>query len=203
MRLTFLIALDQIGIHFFHFLGDKAELGKTFGVNFRFVAKRSPGATQDRFTRLVKIGWISSLNRRSGRVGSKPFGVNINGQAPGRSHPNITAIKVAVCVPGLPMRMVLLSPATSVEINAGVDVADVDIVTAGGEVTASIKTNRGVVVAGGVAIERLQAVGRVIDAGGVVKERLKTVGRVAGAGGVAIERTPSPCGSVIVADVVL
>src|SRR5215217_2318403 len=57
-------------------------------------------------------------------------------------------------------------------------VADIDIVTASGEIKAGVNTQCNVAAAGRVVEERIDTGSRVAAAGGVAKECPKTVGRV-------------------------
>ena len=84
--------------------------------------------------------------------------------------PLIPAMKVFVCVPVVPMRMVLDSPATPV--------ADVDVVIARGEIFTGFVTQGDVIAAGCVATERIKTGGRVTVGGCIAFERLITGGRV-------------------------
>ena len=99
--------------------------------------------------------------------------------------PRMPAIKVLVWVPGLPMRMVLASPAAP-------RAADNDVVTARGEIRTGLKA-QGDVAPAGCLIERLNTSSRVGVAGCIEVKRLITVGRVAEAGSVVIQRLKTHC----------
>src|SRR5215471_18970164 len=65
-------------------------------------------------------------------------------------------------------------------------VADLDIVTAGGEIFAGSKTNPDIVAAGGVVKEGIESLSDVASAGSVTGERKTTVANIATVGGVRL-----------------
>src|ERR1041384_4352641 len=67
-------------------------------------------------------------------------------------------------------------------------VADIDIVTAGGEIEAGVKTQGDVAAAGGVVLERTETDCRVAVANCVLIKRIITDCRIVRAGGVAKKR---------------
>jgi hypothetical protein len=77
-------------------------------------------------------------------------------------------------------------------------VADVDIVTACGEINTGARAQGDIAVARGVLKECRKTLGRVVAAGGVEEECLKTLGHVVDAGGVAKQRKTTS-GRVLVA----
>ena len=88
------------------------------------------------------------------------------------------AIKVLLCVPLVPMRMVLDSPATP-------GVADIDIVVSGGEITAGGNAEGDIIRAGGITRERVVALRRVVATDRVTDERIGPRGGVVVASGIA------------------
>ena len=68
------------------------------------------------------------------------------------------------------------------------NVADINIVTARGEVGAGLIPQRNIERADCIAVERLNTGGRIVDAGSVLCERFKTTSRVVEAGCVAKQR---------------
>ena len=129
--------------------------------------------------------------------------------------PVMPAMKVWVCKPLLPSRMVFDSvegARADVPAEVNIGVAREVISKAAGEagftaqggiagaltVFQGVSAHRGVVVAGGVVRERTAAGGGVVVAGGVGEERIRAAGGVVVAGGVGIER-PRAAGGVVVA----
>ena len=80
----------------------------------------------------------------------------------------------------------LLADADRVCVARHTNVADVDVVAAGGEIDAGMKAQRDVAAAGCELIERTLTVGCVVAAGCELIERTLTVGRVVVAGCVVL-----------------
>ena len=157
-------------------------MGKTFGIDLRFVAKGDWTKRQDRFTRFIH-GVDIFLEAARGSGGPElTVGVDENSCAARRSYP---------IYPGDKSRR-MRSYCTDADCGAlggNASVANIDIVAAGGEILTR-EHAQGDVVATGVVVERLITVGRVGDAGGVVVERLITDRRIAAGSCIGIECFP-------------
>src|SRR5437016_284462 len=106
------VAGHQIRIHFFHFFGHEAELRDAVWIKLVLVAEGHRFQRKDRFARLVhRLDLVLETSGGDGRA-ELTVGSNDYSYSPRHSYPRDAGDKCFVCVPPVPMRMVLDSPAT-------------------------------------------------------------------------------------------
>jgi hypothetical protein len=169
------VAKDEVGVYFFHFLCDEAELRDAIGIEFVLIVERYRSQRENRFTRLLHgFDLILETLRRERRHTELTVGINDNGCARNRCSANARDKRGRLAA----------AYADGAALAGNTAIADVDIVTAGGEITAGVNTYCDVGAATGVVTKRLKTGGGVAAAGIVARERLETIGRVEVASGV-------------------
>src|SRR5882724_12018849 len=181
IRLAFLIASDEVGIHLRHLLSHEAKLWNLIRIKLLLVAKAHWFERKDAFARLVHGLNIVFEARRGGGRAEMTSGIDDYPDA-SCSRDSINTRDIGVLVSWF------RADADLGRLASDTTIADVDIVTAGGESSTGSDAQSDVVAAGCVAKEGLQAIGRVVAAVDVAVERAPTVGRVPDARCVAIER---------------
>src|SRR5882724_5106090 len=184
IRLAFLIASDEVGIHLRHLLSHEAKLWNLIRIKLLLVAKAHWFERKDAFARLVHGLNIVFEARRGGGRAEMTSGIDDYPDA-SCSRDSINTRDIGVLVSWF------RADADLGRLASDTTIADVDIVTAGGESSTGSDAQSDVVAAGGVAKEGIMTAGCVVSAACVAKERLQAIGRVVAAVDVAVERAPT------------
>lgn len=175
-----LVARDQIGIYFFYFFSNEAKLPTALGVKIFLVAESNGLQRKDRFACLVH--WLDGLLETCRGSGGAGMPTGIDNHTDASRHRDATNAS-DICI-RLGCRR---SDSDCSGLACYTFVAEINIVTTGGEIIAGCGAYRDIASPAVVVTERIKTNGRVVAAGGVAKERVMTGGRVVVSGGVVKE----------------